>query len=93
MDFVPQDSHKDFIFKSKCNGKSSESLRKINTTDIFYICLAGTFSEIYFVILFLKTEMEELFFVSPGNISHILAPKFEILSIPYCTVRMFLRAK
>ena len=30
---------------------------------------------------------EELFFISPGNRPHNLAPKFETLLIPYCVVR------
>ena len=33
------------------------------------------------------------FFISSGNRSHILAPKLEIVSIPQCVVRIFLRVK
>ena len=32
-------------------------------------------------------------FISTGNRFHNLAPKFETLSIPYCVVRVFFRAK
>ena len=36
---------------------------------------------------------EELFFISLGKGFHNLAAKFETLSILYCVVRMFFRAK
>ena len=48
----------------------------------------GHFSRANFLILFLKTVREELFFVSLGNRFHNLAPKFKKFSIPYCVVRI-----
>ena len=52
---------------------------------IFFIWqrLNRHFSWAHFLILFLKKKGEELFFISPGNRSHILTPKFEMLSFPY----------
>ena len=44
-------------------------------------------------IFVLKSEGEDLFFISPGNRSYVLVPKFEIPSIPYCLVCEFLRPK
>ena len=42
---------------------------------------AWAFLGIHFLILVLKTDREETFFISYGNRSHILAPKLEIVSI------------
>ena len=79
---ILKDSHKDLNLSQN----TKASLGKSNITDIFYMSdksLHGYFQGIHCLILFLKTEREELLFISPGNRSHNLAPKFETLSIPY----------
>ena len=38
-------------------------------------------SEIHFLILFWEMESEELFFISPGNRSHILVPKLKYFQL------------
>ena len=82
-DFFPQDSYKDFNFKLKYNGKPFF----YNVRQSFH----RSFSGIHFFFFFFKKEREELFFISLGNWSQISANKFEILSIPYCVVRIFFR--
>ena len=83
-DFFPQDSYKDFNFKLKYNGKPFFIMSDKAFIDLFQ-------GFIFFFFFFLKKEREELFFISPGNRSQISANKFEILSIPYCVVRIFFR--
>ena len=69
---------------------------QIYITNIFIYAwqsLYGRFLGIHFLILFLKAERGELLFISPGNRSHNLPPKFETLLIPYCLVCLFFHAK
>ena len=42
------------------------------------------------MFIFEKGEGKTL---SPGNRSDILAPRFEVFSIPYCVISVFFRAK
>ena len=50
------------------------------------------FRDPFFSFIFENGEARTIF-ISASNRFHILAPKFEILLIPYCVVRMFIRAK
>ena len=86
--FLQQDSCKDLNFMSKYNYQSRKCLRKTKYNRHFLYMSDKTCMELY-----LKTKREDLFFISPGNRSHNLAPKFETLSIPYSVVCMFFRAK
>ena len=51
------------------------------------------FSGIHFLVLFLKTEREELFFIRLVNRPHNLAPKFETPSTSNWVVRLLFRAE
>ena len=56
------------------------------------MCLAEltwTFIRDPFSDFIVKNGEEKLFFISAGNRSHNLTPKFETLSIRNCVVRMF----
>ena len=57
------------------------------------MCLTKLAYTFYGDQFFLKSEGEDLFFISPGHRSYVLVPKFETPSIPYCVVSEFLRPK
>ena len=73
--------------------------KKSNITNVFYICMTKLprtfFRSPFSYSSFENGEGRTIWFLyySLGNIFHNLAPKFGTLSISYCVVHMFFRAK
>lgn len=92
--FIWLDSPNDLNFKLNYLGKVQQMSRiKSNLTNIF-LCLTKV-AWLFFSNPFsnFQKRKRRTFSVSAGNRSHILTPKFKILSIPYCVICIFLLGK